>query len=78
MFQILTEAFALLCALAVLTLAALALRAALKAPRTGATPRTDRREVVILQWRRRQALRALGTRWVLDPSQPRVRWGYHK
>lgn len=35
----------------------------------------DRRQLVILQWRRRQALRRLGSRWVLHSSQPFVSWG---
>lgn len=78
MFQLITEAFALLCALSAIALAALALRAALRAPRSGATRQGNRRDVVILQWRRRKALRELGDRWVLDPRQPRVRWGYGK
>lgn len=44
-------------------------------PRRGAT-RHNRRDVVVLQWRRRQALRRLGSNWVLHESQPDVRWGH--
>lgn len=44
--------------------------------RRGATPRATRREIVALQWKRRQALRRLGSRWVLHPNQPPVNWGY--
>lgn len=45
-------------------------------PPRGATRRNNRREIVVLQWRRRQALRRLGSRWVLHPNQPPVNWGY--
>jgi len=44
--------------------------------RRGATRRDSRREIVTLQWKRRRALRQLGSRWVLHPNQPPVKWGY--
>lgn len=44
--------------------------------RRGATRHSNRRDIVLLQWRRRQALRRLGSNWVLHESQPDVRWGH--
>lgn len=45
-------------------------------PRTGARYEPDRERLARLQAKRRQALRALGDKWVLHPNQPAVKWGY--
>lgn len=45
-------------------------------PRTGARFEPDRERLARLQAKRRQALRELGDKWVLDPKQPPVKWGY--
>jgi hypothetical protein len=45
-------------------------------PRTGGRYEPDRERLARLQAKRRQALRQLGDKWVLDPKQPPVKWGY--
>lgn len=44
----------------------------------GARYEPDRQQLRKLQAKRRLALRRLGNRWVLHPSQPPVKWGHSR
>ncbi len=46
------------------------------APRTGGRYEPDREQLRKLQAKRRDALRRLGSNWVLHQNQPPVKWGY--
>lgn len=44
----------------------------------GARYEPDRAQLRKLQAKRRLALRKLGDRWILHPSQPPVKWGHSR
>lgn len=80
MYEIISEAFVIACLLSVAGLAIwaiFAIAAALdRSQHAGARYEPDPRALRRLQAKRRLALRHLGSRWVLHPNQPSVKWGH--